>query len=247
MKPEDDFDVQTKFPVSETPDPTAKKLPVLPVKKIFYGLAFIFAGYLGYFGYNFNNQQQKAIAEYRENNEKIKAEEEKEKLKTPEDIKAEVEALKDWGKIFNTRKDYANSLNFVLGSYLTSLNLPEFEGLHKNYEPKIFQIAQKDFLEIVEKYKKFEDPDFSQSKGNEESFKTLNESGRKEVEYLLPLLNFMFEKASNSKEAVTILKAIAIQKPKEGKELTENQTQLLVEACSIKKEKIPAFKGLSNC
>lgn len=198
MKPEKEIqkDVQssTELELSETPNPTAIKLKPLKMKWIVLGM---FAITVLFFGYSFNNFQQKVIEDNRKWAQKNKESEEFYKTFDP----------KSWNKNFKLRVPYREKFDSLLHSYIASLDLSEEEKkkYNLNYEPKRFQQAQQEFFELKAEYSAYQEPDFSTlvSK-NVEGFKRVNDSVKEYISLMMPIWEYSFEKASNANNAKQI-------------------------------------------
>lgn len=225
MKYDEDFDVQTKYPVSETPDENVRKLPPIPAKKIMLVCAVSF---IAFFAYQFNSVQKEAIAEYKENVEKTK------EIAIKDDEFNQNFDKQAWENMFNLRNDYKNRLKNTFFSYLLSLGaIDKSHGF--NVEPMVFQSAQQEYIKTLNEYKNYKEPDFSASLGNKENFEALNKQIENEINLMLPIMNFTFEKASNAEDVKTLMRVL-------------NTTNHDVNGsdykagCEIIKTKIPDFK-----
>lgn len=229
MKKEEDFelDYQTKSPITETPDPDAPKMPVIPIKKVMTGIALFF---VCVFAYNFHSMQKEVITEYKknQNNEKdtINMEEHQKRM---DGIKRFSEMQKN-----TLVQRIAGAYNEIFFGYLASLNYTKDNIYKDKYTPVVFQKAQKDFLDLNEKVKELEEDIKKNTEVLEEEKKYLDY-----IQLNMSLWKYAFEKASNSQNIWLI--AEQMQK------VSSSDYAPNKEVCGLVESNVPEFKVILKC
>lgn len=229
MKKEEDFelDYQTKSPITETPDPNAPRMPIFSMKKVVTGVALFF---VCVFTYSFHSMQKEVLNEYKKNKSQPQ------ETANWESHKQRMEEIRKFAEEQNNVlvKRLAEKYSDIFFGYLASLNYAEDNSFKKNYSPLVFQKAQKEFIDLSDRFKTLESEVNKNIESNE-----IEKSYSDYIQLNMPLWKYAFEKASNSKNVWLV--AEEIQK------LSSNDYVPNQEVCKLVKSEIPELKVNLKC